>query len=318
MYICKDCGSKYAEKVEYCECGNNIFDYIEDKKTVEAKLPKKSLTIEQKSEILSRLFLIFCIIFSVIIWTIPVKVQEETPKITQNVITKIDKIPSIDKIWDDTPVYPEPQKEDVVINQTPIVLNPIPDYTKPVFKEQKKVEPKTNVTKKEQKPKQEQTKTSQKNIQITPKTTQTNNSQSTKPNTQQSKSNVQQTNVQQSNVQQPKSEPKKVEPQKPKYNPNSPTMLKYKGSLRAAMFSKFPVGSISGSGSCSVKFSIDSTGKLINRSFVKTSDNKSLNDAVYYMMMSVPKFSPPPSEYNGEIIQMNFNINNGEYEISIY
>ena len=94
-------------------------------------------------------------------------------------------------------------------------------------------------------------------------------------------------------------------------------MLKYKGELRAALFSKFAAGSIPDSGSCEISFSVDKTGKLINRKFTRESDNKTLNDVVYYMLMSVPKYLPPPSEYNGETIRMKFVIEHGSYEISI-
>lgn len=124
-------------------------------------------------------------------------------------------------------------------------------------------------------------------------------------------------------VVQPKKEiitepPKPAQPAKPAYNPNSPVMLRYKNNLRAALFSKFAVGSIQGSGECSISFSVDRTGKIINRKFTKESSNKGLNDTVYYMLMSVPRFSPPPDEYNGETIRMNFKINNGDYEITIF
>ena len=108
------------------------------------------------------------------------------------------------------------------------------------------------------------------------------------------------------------------QPPKPVYNPNSAEMLRYKNNLRAALFSKFSVGSIQGSGECSISFSVDKTGKLTNRKFTKESSNKGLNDTVYYMMMSVPRFSAPPKEYSGETIQMNFKINNGDYEITIF
>lgn len=114
----------------------------------------------------------------------------------------------------------------------------------------------------------------------------------------------------------PKPVEKKVE--KNIYNPNSPEMLNYKSGLRAALFSKFAVGSIQGSGSCDIEFAIDKTGKLINRKFTHESSNKGLNDTVYYMLMSVPRYNPPPSGYNGETIRMNFTINNGNYEISIH
>lgn len=108
------------------------------------------------------------------------------------------------------------------------------------------------------------------------------------------------------------------EPQKPIYNPNSPTMLRYKNSLRSVLFSHLAVGSISGSGECSIQFAIDPNGKLINRKFSQESSNKALNDAVYYMLMSVPKFTPPPVEYDAQTIKMHFKIDNGNYEISIY
>ena len=111
---------------------------------------------------------------------------------------------------------------------------------------------------------------------------------------------------------------KPIEKPKSVYNPDNLEMLKYKGSLRSALFAKLPVGSIQGSGSCSVQFAVDKTGKLINRGFSKQSDNKSLNDAVYYMLMSVPRFAAPPEGYNQELIRMNININSdGSYEISI-
>ena len=52
--------------------------------------------------------------------------------------------------------------------------------------------------------------------------------------------------------------------------------------------------------------------------FSQESSNKALNDAVYYMLMSVPKFTAPPAEYNAQTIRMHFKIDNGNYEISIY
>ena len=338
MYICKDCGAKYAQKVEYCDCGNNTFDFVEEKILTEkkpVKSPKQPLTYEQKSELVSRLFLAFCIILSAIVWAVPVKTDApvEEKQLAADNLNNSGKIPSIDKFWDDTPVYIEKKQiepEAKVINEVPIPLNVIPDYAKPKFIEQKKITPqqiqqKTSQTKKTSSaPKQVNTA----NIQAAASKTQNQNikNQTTKQNTSkqaETKPATRQNNPPSPKLYEPTTQKtdktgQKTEPQKPAYNPNSPEMLQYKGSLRAALFSKFAVGSIQGSGNCSVKFSVDSTGKLINRAFVKQSDNKSLNDAVYYMLMSVPRFSPPPSGYNGEVIQMNIKINNGSYEISIY
>ena len=292
MYRCRECKTEYKEKVEYCDCGNNTFDYIEDKNP--AKKENTSLTLEQKSELVSRIFFALCIILSIIIWSIPIgntpaKKQKAAQTKTKTNINKT--IPNIDKIWDDTPIYqPRTQGQQSEVNNTqkPIPLTSTPvDYARRITentqnksKKINKIIQPTNINKKA---KQEIT---QQPIQI--------EKQKITPQPQIHK-----------------------EPQKPAYNPNSPEMLRYKNLLRAALFSKFAVGSIQGSGECSIQFSVDKTGKLINRKFTKESSNKGLNDTVYYMMMSVPRFNPPPDEYNGETIRMNFKINNGNYEITI-
>ncbi len=267
MYRCRECKAEYKEKVEYCDCGNNTFDYIEDKIPVKKGKAKTPLTLDQKSELVSRIFFALCIILSIIIWSIPIgntpaKKQKTTQTKTKTNINKT--IPNIDRIWDDTPIYqPKAQGQQSEVNsKTSIPLTSTPvDYARRL---------------------KTQSKSDTKNLkQVTPQ-------KETAPKT-----------------------------QKPTYNPNSPEMLRYKNLLRAALFSKFAVGSIQGSGECSIQFSVDKTGKLTNRKFTKESSNKGLNDTVYFMLMSVPKFNPPPDEYNGETIRMNFKINNGNYEITI-
>ena len=101
-----------------------------------------------------------------------------------------------------------------------------------------------------------------------------------------------------------------------KANTSNAMMDRYKGSLRQALFSKLAVTSIQGVGNCEIEFSVDKSGKLLNRRFSKLSENKSLNDAVYNMLMSVPQYSPPPTEYNGEKIRISFSFDNGYYEVS--
>ncbi len=289
MYICRDCKAQYKVKVNYCECGNNTFDYIEDK----PKKIKKTLTLEQKSDIVSKIFFVLCLIFSILVWLIPIgnkPVQKQTPKAEKRPITS-QNIPDINKIWNDTPAYQPENRELEVINEEVIAAKKPYEYAEPIPEPVNKKPLQSNVELPEQvvkdivkevvkqpEPKKELiTGTPKKQEVITP-----------------------------------------VELPKPVYNPNSPEMLKYKNNLRAALFEKFAVGSIQGSGECSIQFSVDKTGKLVNRKFLKESSNKSLNDTVYYMMMSVPKFTPPPDEYNGETISMNFKINYGNYEISIY
>lgn len=97
---------------------------------------------------------------------------------------------------------------------------------------------------------------------------------------------------------------------------SSVAISSYKASLRQALFSHLAVASIQGSGKCEIEFSIDRSGRLLNRRFSKLSDNKSLNDAVYNMLMSVPQYSAPPAGYRGEAIRLSFLFDNGYYEVS--
>lgn len=131
MYRCRECKAEYKHKVAYCDCGNNTFDYIEEKSTKQASAPKarQPLTIEQKSEIISRIFFAFCLILSIIIWMIPIgktpaNDKADTAKQTkkQPVVTK--KIPDINKIWDDTPLY-QPKTAETKPQPQPAVSNPI-------------------------------------------------------------------------------------------------------------------------------------------------------------------------------------------------
>ena len=271
MYRCRECKTEYREKVEYCDCGNNTFDYVEDKKSAVCENQKRSMSLEKKAEIVSSIFFVFCIILSILVWMIPVggnsaQKKKSPAQVKQKpIVTKA--IPDIDKIWDDTPHYNPPEQQP----------------------EQQKIIPADYIK----------------------NTSQSNNKNSAKKTKEQlqKKNNNMSVNPE---ILIPPS------PKKPAYNPNSPDMLRYKNNLRAALFSKFAVGSIQGSGECSIEFSVDKSGKLINRKFSKESSNKGLNDTVYYMLMSVPRFSPPPHEYNGEKIRMNFKINNGDYAITIH
>lgn len=301
MYICKECNSKYKIKPDYCDCGNDTFDYVEDKPT------PKPLTLEEKSEFVSRVFFAICLLMAILVWFIPVGKKPSENKGTAPKVQKLQPvgtIPDINRIWNDTPAYMPKTVEQqsvtqpVIPSSEPIILTPTGS-----FPEQKKnlIQPKKEINKTQPlstKPK-EQVNTGKKQVvTLTPKHATTS---TTKP------------------VQKVKpTQPKKIEAPKPVYNPKSPVMIEYKTKLRATLFSKFAVGSIKGSGTCAISFSVDKNGKLINRKFTKESDNKSLNDAVYYMLMSVPYFSAPPAEYNGSPINMTFSIDNGNYEIAIY
>ena len=283
MYRCKECQAEYKEKVEYCDCGNNTFDYIEDTTKPVIQEKKSVDNLKRKSDIVSIAFFVICVVLSALIWAFAgnsaqqPKTSQQKKEIVkqQKIINK--NIPNINKIWDDTPSY-QPKQQTPQYEQQPEVINrdnPIPLTSTPA-EYPRRIEPVKPIQKPVTQPKPQ---TVSKPIQ--PKVTE---------------------------------QPKQTIPA---YNPNDPELLKYKSSLRSALFSKFAVGSIQGSGTCIIEFSVNrETGKLENRRFTKQSDNKALNDSVYYMLMSVPKFSIPPSSYHGETIRMKFYLNNGYYEIS--
>ena len=116
-----------------------------------------------------------------------------------------------------------------------------------------------------------------------------------------------------------KEQPKNIiknTPAKPQTT-NSKEVQNYKLRLRNALFYKLNYSAIKGSGKCGIQFAINSDGKLINRAFTFQSDNKTLNDEVYKMLMRLPHFDIPPQEYNGELIKLTIEFNNGEYEVLV-
>ena len=98
---------------------------------------------------------------------------------------------------------------------------------------------------------------------------------------------------------------------------NNTEVLNYKIKLRNALFSKLDCIQIKGCGKCGIQFSVNNEGKLINRAFSFQSDNDTLNNEVYKMMMRLPKYNPPPNSYKGELIKITIEFNNGEYEIKL-
>ena len=92
--------------------------------------------------------------------------------------------------------------------------------------------------------------------------------------------------------------------------------LRYKNSLRNRLFANFPILTVQGQGSAKIAFSVAADGKLTNRRFVTQSGNKSLDDAMYNMLMRVPVFSTPPSGFEGREIVMQMDFNNGHYSFA--
>lgn len=92
--------------------------------------------------------------------------------------------------------------------------------------------------------------------------------------------------------------------------------LKYKNNLRNKLFANFPILTVQGQGSAKVAFAISSDGKLTNRKFVSQSGNKSLDDAMYHMLMRVPVYNAPPTGFENQEIIMQMDFNNGHYSFA--
>ena len=73
---------------------------------------------------------------------------------------------------------------------------------------------------------------------------------------------------------------------------------------------------VQGQGTAKIAFSVAPDGKLINRRFVSQSGNKSLDDAMYHMLMRVPVYAVAPVGFEGREIMMQMDFNNGHYSFS--
>ena len=216
---------------------------------------------------------------------------------------------------------PQPKTQIKPAQQPQIKPAQQPQQQKP--KQQTQVtKPKQTQQVQQQKPKQTQTTQQQKPKQQTqvtkPKQTQpAQQPQQQKPSAPQNNQNtqpkVQQPPVQQ--IQQP------VRPINVTNNAQAAQELKdFKLGLQSAFASKIKNNllQVYGDGSCVVDFKVDSTGKLINRSFSTQSSNDTLNDVVYNAVMSTPKYNPPPSSYSGQTLHLSVKFNNGMVKISVY
>jgi len=288
MYICKECGQQYKIKPEYCDCGNDEFQEPETIKTV---APKK--LVKAGVSPFAILFFVICVVLSLIIlFGFNPKNQNNEIK-TPKVIQTKSEIPAIDTLW----VEPVPKGDITEVISKPTVKEKTIQQIKKVSTKKTtsvNVKPsKSNVTTN----KNTTAKTAKKNT--TPNKTQENNPQTAPKITTNSATTTVKKTVTNDSAKK-----------------NNQELYNYKIQLRQALFSKLSVVSIQGSGQCGIEFSIDSTGKLINRRFTYQSENKTVNDEVYKMLMRLPKYYPPPLGYNGEKIKMVFSFDYGNYSIN--
>lgn len=310
MYKCKECGTEFETKPEYCDCGNDTFDEImtndnvddfesehldspqkeiiepiQQMQQAEIQVPERSSTkIKNNTDITSLVIFSICIILSLLVLFVIGNPKESVD--SQNnrdlkVNSKIE-IPSIDILWNNAPnvnsenTTKSIQKTNSIENQS-IQTNKISEnsISKPVKNEDKQQIKQTN------------------------NTTKTTISQNRNKNS--SKLTAVQNQTPAKNTAEQKQE-----------------LQNYKMRLRNNIATKIDFASVIGDGNCSISFTLDKNGKLTNRKFSKQSENDSLNDAVYNAMMKTPVYNVPPTLYKNEILHLNVKIVNGNFEVSLY
>lgn len=344
MFRCKECGSEFDIKPDYCDCGNDTFEEIIEKvePVIEEKpvknenmwveengfgypineetyneFAKENDKIKQKSE--------------------PV-IKFEKPNIPQIKIEPISLtifliciLLSVFVIF-----FVGNPKEDMVTDkntQTQQITNKnIPsidkiwDNTLPVKKVEEISEPVIQEPVVQQPVPAPQPVEVKKNENKVVKTVQqkpvTSTQTQTKPVQQQTK--PQQTQQQTKNTPPVKqtapvqnSTQVKTAPQQQVKTSNPQEMFNYKIALRNKLASKIDFTSILGDGTCIISFKVSPSGTLTNRAFVKQSENGILNDIVYNAIMSTPTFNSPPSSYNNETLKFTVKMYDGRYEVSL-
>lgn len=316
MFKCKDCGSEYKEKPDYCDCGNDTFDEIKDEtidtidKTEETKTQqqKESDNIKPKSkknekpiktDKISLLIFTVCLILSIIILFFPVNTPVNTDNIKENNEQNIISIPSVNSIWD---------------NSIPVVQKTELPKTEPVSSEETVVKKNPKVNENTDNKKDLNTTPAKSE---TPKITKVKLTKNTTVKPKQTDSSV----PKKQNEQITKQTQKPTTTVKPTSNTNNTqneiSLNSYKIGLRNKIGSHIDFASVAGDGACAVTFKIDVNGKLINRKFVQQSENTSLNDAVYNAMLAVPNYKTPPSTYKDNTLKLSVKFISGNFEVSL-
>ena len=316
MFKCKDCGSEYKEKPDYCDCGNDTFDEIKDEtigtidKTEETKTQqqKESDNIKPKSkknekpiktDKISLLIFVVCLILSIIILFFPVNTPVNTDNIKENNEQNIISIPSVNSIWD---------------NSIPVVQKTELPKTEPVSSEETVVKKNPKVNENTDNKKDLNTTPAKSE---TPKITKVKLTKNTTVKPKQTDSSV----PKKQNEQITKQTQKPTTTVKPTSNTNNTqneiSLNSYKIGLRNKIGSHIDFASVAGDGACAVTFKIDVNGKLINRKFVQQSENTSLNDAVYNAMLAVPNYKTPPSTYKDNTLKLSVKFISGNFEVSL-
>ena len=357
MFKCCECGAEFKIKPDFCDCGNDSFEEIIEKKQPQ-KVKQRKTFREQYPGIsaflstldpLSVLFFIFCIVLSILA-LIFIKPNEQNiaDEVNQkNIPTTNIKVADIESFWDDTPPVrvqtPDAEEPPQTIADRFIDMLPKqepqtqPAKVQPKVQQPVKTEPKKPSAPAAQKPVQQKTSVSkpaqnnQKPQTISSKPAQsqvkTQTQSAQKPANQPQKTYQQPVSQQTVQQQPPQQQQVSTQPQQvtqPVVNSAAiqaqaaQEFKNYKNGLRNTIFSKINFANVYGDGSCVVDFQINSNGKLINRKFSKQSTNNTLNDEVYSAIVNTPTYKIPPSSYSGQTLHFSVKFTNGNYEVSLY
>lgn len=155
MFKCKECGTEYDTKPDFCDCGNDTFEEIAvpvQKAPVEEEQPAYKGTVQppkqdvhpaqKNTDIISPLIFLFCITLAVIVLffvgnpkqedKLNSQKTEETPKQTIN-------LPSIDSLWNNSTtgiinneksktkqVVQKPEQQPIPVQPQPVQVAQIP------------------------------------------------------------------------------------------------------------------------------------------------------------------------------------------------
>ncbi|MCR5260378.1 MAG: TonB C-terminal domain-containing protein [Candidatus Gastranaerophilales bacterium] len=342
-YKCKNCGQIYSEQTEYCDCGNNIFEEILEASDIQQRAKQREEALNnlfaedgketQKPDV-AAIVSVFSLIIAIIIFvvlmlkacTMPAKNTDKAEE------AKIEtEMPEIDSFWDNTapktPEQPSAEKHDIVIvvpepqktqtNNTALNTKPATDSANRSASSSSTVQkPASNNAVNQQNEAEKKRLASEKRKLEEEKRKLTQEKNRIEEQKRLEEKKKQEEIRKQKEEQQRLLEEKRIAEEKEKQRQRAKELSDYKNSIRNTLFANFPVLTVSGSGSAQIGFSISSDGQLLNRRFVSQSNNKSLDDAMYHMLMRTPSVKKPPSSYSGEDIIMKMDFNNGSYSFS--
>lgn len=321
-YKCTECAQEYDELPQYCDCGNDSFDVIENENSAQSSTtqysdlpPDNSVQksgVHRKNDFLSILVFVICIILSVFILFFagnsllnkdnskasPGKEIKEISEKTDD--NSVKNIPSIDELWSENKV----KTESTAKKDEQIKISPAP--------ESKAAAPVNTVSNKTVSPVQK----------ISKNTTNTVKKDSSSP----AKKVIQKPVSKQIKTVENKKAPsstsstgiiQKAATTKADAAAQKQALLNYKIALRNKIASNINFAAIIGDGYCVISFKISQSGKLVERAFSKQSTNDSLNDAVYNAIMQTPAYNPPPAAYKNETLKLSVKMYGGNFEVDL-